>query len=214
MSLTNDTIVYPTVQIPGTSSNFIQGSGDPNGSETQEQGSVYLRSDGGVGTTMYLKEAGGLSNTGWEPLIARDYGMIRKTSEEAVNITGVSVWINIPVGTRTLITGSNFVLQGGDHLRYTGAQSKRAFIRLIVALGDSNQTIQCRYQVTIGLNGGTLGNGSADQSINVGDTYQMISTSITTTLNTNDNINMRIRNLTNTEDPIIGQFLLMAYTLA
>jgi hypothetical protein len=43
------------------------GSGDPNGVRTAGRGSVYLRSDGGTNTTIYIKESSGLSATGWNP---------------------------------------------------------------------------------------------------------------------------------------------------
>ena len=40
------------------------GSGTPEGSKTAPAGSMYLRSDGGAGTTLYIKE-GETGNTGW-----------------------------------------------------------------------------------------------------------------------------------------------------
>ena len=40
------------------------GSGDPEGAFTATVGTIYLRTDGGVGTTLYIKEVG-LGNTGW-----------------------------------------------------------------------------------------------------------------------------------------------------
>jgi hypothetical protein len=36
----------------------LRGSGDPNGVVTASVGTLYLRSDGGVGTTFYVKEVG------------------------------------------------------------------------------------------------------------------------------------------------------------
>lgn len=44
---------------------FIQrGAGTPEGAVTAAVGSMYLRSDGGAGTTLYIKESGA-GNTGW-----------------------------------------------------------------------------------------------------------------------------------------------------
>ena len=40
------------------------GSGSPEGAVTAPVGSIYLRSNGGAGTTLYVKESGS-SNTGW-----------------------------------------------------------------------------------------------------------------------------------------------------
>lgn len=41
------------------------GSGDPNGVVTANRGTIYLRTDGAAGTTLYVKETGDNTNTGW-----------------------------------------------------------------------------------------------------------------------------------------------------
>lgn len=43
---------------------FLSGSGDPTGVVTAPVGSLYLRQDGGSGTSIYIKETG-VGNTGW-----------------------------------------------------------------------------------------------------------------------------------------------------
>lgn len=43
---------------------ILAGSGDPNSVVTASVGSLYLRTDGGAGTTLYVKESG-TGNTGW-----------------------------------------------------------------------------------------------------------------------------------------------------
>ncbi len=43
------------------------GSGSPEGVVTAEQGSIFLRKDGAGNTSIYIKESGGISNTGWVP---------------------------------------------------------------------------------------------------------------------------------------------------
>ncbi len=45
-------------------SRIISGSGNPEGSVVAPVGSLFLRTDGGVGTTLYVKETG-TGNTGW-----------------------------------------------------------------------------------------------------------------------------------------------------
>ena len=40
------------------------GLGTPEGAVTASQGSLFLRNDGGAGTSMYVKESGS-GNTGW-----------------------------------------------------------------------------------------------------------------------------------------------------
>lgn len=54
------------VDFSATSSGMIwrTGSGTPEGSVTASVGSLYTRSDGGAGTTLYVKESG-TGNTGW-----------------------------------------------------------------------------------------------------------------------------------------------------
>lgn len=41
------------------------GAGSPEGVVTANRGCLYLRSDGGAGTTLYVKESGDGLKTGW-----------------------------------------------------------------------------------------------------------------------------------------------------
>ena len=41
------------------------GEGSPEGVVTANRGCLYLRTDGGAGTTFYAKETGDGTNTGW-----------------------------------------------------------------------------------------------------------------------------------------------------
>ncbi len=43
---------------------IVKGAGTPENNVTAPTGSIYLRSDGGVSTTFYVKESG-TGNTGW-----------------------------------------------------------------------------------------------------------------------------------------------------
>jgi hypothetical protein len=43
---------------------IFTGNGSPEGVVTANRGSMYLRLDGGSGTTLYVKETG-VTNTGW-----------------------------------------------------------------------------------------------------------------------------------------------------
>jgi hypothetical protein len=53
------------IRAGGTSAPYIRsGAGTPEGAVTGIVGSVYLRNDGGAGTTLYIKESG-TGNTGW-----------------------------------------------------------------------------------------------------------------------------------------------------
>ena len=41
------------------------GTGSPNGAVTGSPGDLYLNKSGGAGTTLYVKESGTGTNTGW-----------------------------------------------------------------------------------------------------------------------------------------------------
>lgn len=45
----------------------LAGSGTPEGAKTANVGSVYLRTDGGTSTTIYIKESG-TGSAGWRAL--------------------------------------------------------------------------------------------------------------------------------------------------
>lgn len=45
--------------------NIRSGTGSPEGVVQAVVGSIYLRDDGSTGTTLYVKETGGIGNTGW-----------------------------------------------------------------------------------------------------------------------------------------------------
>jgi hypothetical protein len=43
----------------------VSGEGDPEGTVIARVGTLYLRKDGGSGTTLYVKESGDNTDTGW-----------------------------------------------------------------------------------------------------------------------------------------------------
>jgi len=50
-----------------TTAHILSGTGSPQGAKSAPVGSLYLRRDGGTGTTLYIKESG-TGNTGWVPV--------------------------------------------------------------------------------------------------------------------------------------------------
>lgn len=48
-------------------SNLITGTGSPEGAEVAAIGSIFQRTDGGAGNSVYFKQANGGGNTGWVP---------------------------------------------------------------------------------------------------------------------------------------------------
>lgn len=63
------TVVEPAlgVELGVGGPKVLAGTGDPEGAVTAPNGSIWLRLDGGAGTSFYVKEPGGTSNTGWVP---------------------------------------------------------------------------------------------------------------------------------------------------
>jgi hypothetical protein len=82
---------------PGTV--FFRGSGTPEGAVTAPVGSVYQRSNGGAGTSIYVKETGA-GNTGWVAYVSA-------TAVAALVQTGAGTpeaAVTAPVGTLFLRT--------------------------------------------------------------------------------------------------------------
>ena len=54
----------PTLEMGSGGPIIVSGSGTPESAVTADVGSIYMRTDGGAGTSMYVKESG-VGNTGW-----------------------------------------------------------------------------------------------------------------------------------------------------
>lgn len=53
------------VALPSAASTILSGAGSPEGAVVASPGALYLNSSGGAGTTLYKKESGTNTNTGW-----------------------------------------------------------------------------------------------------------------------------------------------------
>jgi hypothetical protein len=58
------TVIKNKVKVDNTASTINSGSGTPEGTLSAAVGSLYMRTDGGAGTSLYVKESGS-GNTGW-----------------------------------------------------------------------------------------------------------------------------------------------------
>lgn len=59
-----DEVAEHSVAIAAQAALILTGTGDPEGVVTAGVGSIFLRSDGGTSTTLYVKETGA-GDTGW-----------------------------------------------------------------------------------------------------------------------------------------------------
>jgi hypothetical protein len=57
-------VIYNDLKVNNTTSTINSGSGTPEGTLSAAVGSLYMRTDGGAGTSLYVKESGS-GNTGW-----------------------------------------------------------------------------------------------------------------------------------------------------
>lgn len=75
LTATTDTVDFQRNDFPAANVirlgavKILQGAGSPESVVTAPLGSLYLRNDGGVGTTLYVKSTG-TGNTGWNPSTA------------------------------------------------------------------------------------------------------------------------------------------------
>ena len=158
---------------------LVTGSGDPEGVVSAPVGSVFLRGDGGVSTSVYIKEAGGSGDTGWTALGAAGGGSTSLATLSDVNTsspsngevltynTGTSKWINsIPVVTNPgLPIGS---IQGNNGAAFDGMPGSTIdFVNgtLTIAVPDGGSATQAAVSVV----GDDQGNNILDLYVNGGD---------------------------------------------
>lgn len=54
-----------TIAPQGTNAHIYSGYGTPETNVVADIGSIYLRTDGGIGTSIYVKESNNGEKTGW-----------------------------------------------------------------------------------------------------------------------------------------------------
>lgn len=62
-------VINGQLRVNNTAAFITSGTGTPEGSVTAPVGSLYMRTDGGAGTTLYAKETGA-GNTGWQAMVS------------------------------------------------------------------------------------------------------------------------------------------------
>lgn len=116
----NDLTIGGKLYWTGSTVFDFSGSGTPEGSITASIGSVYRRTNGSTGTTLYIKESGS-GNTGWAPVVS---GTPSLTStyvgygSGANALTGTTDFsYNTTSKTLSIVNGSssaNLILQGSS----------------------------------------------------------------------------------------------------
>lgn len=101
---------------------IASGSGSPNSAVTANPGSVYTNTSGGAGTTLYAKESGSGTNTGWVPVFADNLGNHTATTNLAMatfNLTNFgaldgSVFDVDSTGRVTQLDGETVMMASGS----------------------------------------------------------------------------------------------------
>ena len=108
-----------------TSSKILSGTGTPEGTVTSPIGSLFLRSDGGYGTSLYVKE-NGAGNTGWIPVKSFTFGILggaftlAGAASTVINNTAVGATSKIYVmpsnaAAATLMSGSKSLYHSANN---------------------------------------------------------------------------------------------------
>jgi len=134
------------------------GSGTPEGTVTGAVCDLYLRTNGGTGTTLYVKESGS-GNTGWAPAGSGTGSgtVVRKTADESVT--------------------SSTTLQNDDHLTVAIGASQVMAIRYILFV-DAGATGDLKLGLSVPASG-TYRCGAGHVSNNVSSSFAVQATSTT-----------------------------------
>lgn len=181
------------------------GAGDPEGVEVAEPGSLYFRTSGSVGNTMYIKEAGS-GSVSWAP--NQDFtGFLRKAS---ASNTATNGWTQIS-GTYSAPIQQGFTVSGSQ-LNYVGRETRKFYIEFSTSL-DHNNSVSIA-QIAISKNNSIVTDSIVGEQINATQGYKGITTSTVFNMSLNDFIKCELRESTDAVATFrVGAINLMAYSL-
>ncbi len=117
ISLTLGAITPSSVASSGavTGTNLRSGTGTPEGAVTAAVGSLFERTDGSTGTTLYIKETGA-GNTGWVPVVAGS--VISGLTDNRITTANGTTAIDSPVA---IDSDQSVILRGGGGIARSDA---------------------------------------------------------------------------------------------
>jgi len=134
------------LEVSGTVAQMVSGTGTPEAVVTAPVGSTFTRTDGGAGTTLYVKETGA-GNTGWAAVASGGAAETLSATLTAGNATG----------------GTSLLVSSGDSISSpAGVAGPGASYTISAGAGDTSQV-----GGTITINGGA-GNGDDDGNLIIG----------------------------------------------
>lgn len=151
----NGTLLAAKLATASTSVFVTSGSGSPEGSITASVGSIYQRTDGGSGTTIYMKESG-VGNTGWTAI---------NISGSTPSLSSVLSAGNAIGNSQTIDLSANAGSSGSPILSFT---SGIGFYRSGTDIGVSGI---CRFTAAQFTGAGTPGFGTNSPAATPGSVY-------------------------------------------
>lgn len=126
-------LVYNSPNFLGVTAQYA-GAGSPEGVITAGPGSLYHRSDGAEGTTLYVKGSG-TGNTGWDAIVPLHWPSQANSSS---NLTLTTGWQNIPGASTTATRAGTYLVTGTFDFNVIGDAGANLLGALLV--GASRQT--------------------------------------------------------------------------
>lgn len=135
---------------------FLSGTGDPTGVVSAPPGSLFLRSDGGAGTGIYVKESG-TGSSGWAAIRTSGSGSIvlrvngvNTSLQTVLNLTGTGVSIT-DAGSGEVhinVTAAGLVYSNGSITNVQQALDKALYVAPAISISNDIGTVELGTTLT------------------------------------------------------------------